>query len=101
MLLVERVYFHSVREWSDESALIWAVKSSGSEPTGVGREAVRLFSPMERTVNETGAEWKTALMHSATCGNWDLCATLFAHGVDPAGLNIVGRTAAGWAHCEG
>jgi len=99
MLLVERVDFHSVREWFGESALSLAVKSSGSEPTDFGREVVRLF--VSHRADEPGAEWKTALMHAAACGNWDLCAALLAHGADPAARDIVGRTAADWAQCEG
>jgi hypothetical protein len=101
MLLVEGTDFHSVREWFGETALILAVKPSWSESSGFAREAVRLFVSQGANINEPGTEWKTALIHAATGGNWDLCATLLAHGADPAARDMVGRTAADWAQWEG
>ncbi len=101
MLLVEGADFDSVREWFGEPALILAVKRAGLDETGFAREAVSLFASHGASVNEPGTEWKTALMHAAGAGHWDLCATLLAHGADPAARDMFGRTAADWAQSAG
>jgi len=101
ILLVERTDFHSVREWFGETALILAVKSAESGGIGFAEAAVRLFVSHGANINEPGTEWKTALIHAAAIGNWDLCATLLDHGADPAARDMVGKTAADWAQCEG
>lgn len=101
MLLVEGTDFQSVRKWFGETALILTVRSSGADSSSFAREAVGLFVSYGANINEPGSGWKTALMHTASSGNWDLCATLLAYGADAAARDMAGRTAADWAQCEG
>jgi len=101
ILLREGSDFRLVREWFGETALILAVKSCVTESGGFAHDAVRLFVSHGANVNEPGTLWKTALMHAAAGGNWDLCITLLAHGADAAARDMVGRTAADWAQHEG
>jgi hypothetical protein len=103
LLLVERVDLHQVAEWFGEPALIIAVKSlaTGSEDEDFLREAVRLLISHGADVNEPGTEWKTALMHAAANGSWDVCALLLSYGADAAVGDMFGRTSADWAEYNG
>jgi ankyrin repeat protein len=103
LLLIERVDLHWVAEWFGEPALIIAVKSfaAGSENGDFPREAVRLLISHGAEINEPGTEWKTALMHAAGNGDWELCSLLLSYGADAAAGDMFGRTAAYWAEDNG
>jgi ankyrin repeat protein len=99
LLLVEGMDSNSVAEWFGEPALIIVVKSFTAECEGQHflREAVRLLTSHGAAINEPGTEWKTALMHAAGIGNWDLCNLLLSYGADTSAHDLFGRTAADWA----
>ncbi|MFN7998454.1 MAG: ankyrin repeat domain-containing protein [Bryobacteraceae bacterium] len=101
MLLVEGADFHSVREWFGEPALILVIQSAASDNVSFAEEATRLLAGHGANVNEPGTEWRTALMHAASTGNRDLCTALLSYGADPTARDMVGRTAADWADCNG
>jgi hypothetical protein len=103
LLLVEKVDLNSVAEWFGEPVIIIAVKSfaAGSDDGEFLREAVRLLVSHGADINESGTEWKTALMHAAANGRWDLCAFLLSCGADASAGDMFGQTAADWAEHNG
>jgi ankyrin repeat protein len=101
MLLVNVSEFDCIRDWFGESALILAVKSAGSDQNEFARGAVRFLVSRGASINEPGTDWKTPLMHAASAGNWNLCATLLAHGADASACDMFGRSAADLAQREG
>jgi ankyrin repeat protein len=101
LLLVEGTDFHSVSVWFGEPALIIAAKSSGRDGGCFLREAVGLLISHGADINERGTECKTALMHAAANGNWDLCTLLLSYGADAAARDMFGRTATFWAQHNG
>jgi ankyrin repeat protein len=94
LLLVERADVDAVAEWFGEPALIIAVRAFAGE-------AVRLLISHGADVDEPGTERKTALMHAAADGNWELCDLLLSYGADATAGDMFGRTAADWAEQNG
>jgi ankyrin repeat protein len=97
-LLAERADFKSVAEWFGDPALIIAVKSAGA---GFAAAAIELLLNYGAEINESGIEWKTALMHAAAEGHRELCETFLSRGADPNAKDMFGRTAAYWAEYGG
>lgn len=103
LLLIERTDFKSAVEVAGDPALIVAVKSLTDGRCGMcaALNTVRLLLSHGADVNESGAEWKTALMHAAAGGCEELCEMLLSRGADPSAHDMFGRTAADWAESGG
>jgi ankyrin repeat protein len=83
-----------VRAHFGEPALIVAVRSSAIE-------IVELLLSHGAAADETGIEWRTALMHAAASGDRELCSLLLSRGADPQMADSFGSTAADWAETAG
>lgn len=99
LLLAGKPPLDSVAEQFGEPALILVLKSLAAGRCGMcfALKTFCLLLSHGADVNESGTEWKTALMHAGAAGYWDLCEILLSFGANPDARDMFGRTAVEWA----